>query len=78
VWVLDPDLPVIIDEEGNQNHQIEVRLMKPLDRTSKILFNDHEKASWSSIVIQDMPNMSLYGHTINLIGKKMYLFGGRR
>lgn len=52
--------------------------MKPLDRTSKILFKNHEKAAWNSVVIQDMPNMSLYGHTINLVGTKMYMFGGRR
>ena len=78
IWVTDPDIPSIVDEGGNENHQVEVQLINPLDRTSKILFNDHEVASWSSVDIQDMPNMSTYGHTINIVGDKIYLFGGRR
>lgn len=76
-WMLEKSKPVINDENGISNHPLSVDFFSPEEKSSKIIFGG-QKAKWDCILIKDMPNMSLYGHSINMVDDNLYIFGGRR
>lgn len=77
-WVLDIYRDTVVNLDGHTNHALDLPRLIFHDRfePNKVRLNVHRKFMISLIKSEDLDFFSLYGHSMNAIGPKIYIYGG--